>query len=133
LAVTFLVALAGISFTAVGATLLFRSRKSTVTEQPATPSARPAPQTARQDDAIYQNNKLVARVLDPAIDWDSKEIQFGEIYNSDPLLLPEECEFQKYRIMIQRVAFASRVEREAPEKGRILRGVAAEILGYREQ
>lgn len=91
------------------------------------------PPLDREDDAIYQENKLVARVADAEVNWEAREIHFGEISNSDYLLLPEECEFRKYRIRVQRIAFASRIEKEAPEKGRVLRGVIAEILGYREQ
>lgn len=52
---------------------------------------------------------------------------------SDHLMLLEECEFQKYRIVIQRIAYGSKIDRTAPEKGRVLRGVVAEILGYRAQ
>jgi len=89
----------------------------------------------RAEDTIYQGNppRQVARVLDPEVNWDAREIRFGEIYQSDDLVLPDECEFQKFRIMIQRVEFASRVDKGAPEKGRVLRGVVAEILGYCEQ
>jgi hypothetical protein len=96
-------------------------------------SNSPATAKAREQDAIYQNDRLRARVLDPEVDTDAKEIRFGEVYNSDELLLPEECEYQKYRILIQRIAYASKVNKEEPHKGRILRGVTAEILGYREQ
>ncbi len=96
-------------------------------------AAQSVPPGAREDEAIYQDNKLVARVLNPVIDQDSREIRFGEVYRSDALLLPEECEFQKYRIMIQRVGFASRVDKASPEKGRVLREVVAEVLGYRMQ
>lgn len=94
-----------------------------------------APSAGRPDDAIYQGNppRQVARVLEPEVNWDAREIRFGEIYQSDYLVLPDECEFQKYQIMIQRVEFATRVDKGAPEKGRVLRGVVAEILGYREQ
>jgi hypothetical protein len=96
-----------------------------------TPS--PGPSIEREDDAIYQGNRVVARVADPEVNWEAREIHFAEIYDSDYLQLAEECEFQKYRIIIQRVAFASRIDKESPEKGRVLRGVLAEILGYREQ
>ena len=91
------------------------------------------PLIEREDDALYQENKLVARALEPEVDWDAKQIRFGEIYKSEELMLPEECEFRKYRIMIQRIAFASKIDRATPEKGRVLRGVVAEIPGYREQ
>jgi hypothetical protein len=94
-----------------------------------------APPGGRGEDAIYQGNpsRQVARVLGTEVNWDAREIRFEEIYQSDHLVLPDECEFQKYRILIQRVGFASRVDKAAPEKGRVLRGVVAEILGYREQ
>lgn len=97
--------------------------------------ARLAAPGERAEDAIYQGNppRQVARVLDPEVNWGAREIRFGEIYQSDDLVLADECEFQKYRIMIQRVGFASRVDLAAPDKGRVLRGVVAEILGYREQ
>ena len=77
--------------------------------------------------------RLVARVIDPEIDSEAKEIRFSEVHNSDDLLLPEECEFQMYRILIQRIAYASKVNKDEPHKGRILRGVVAELLGFREQ
>lgn len=95
-------------------------------------SAHAAPQ-ARQPDAIYQNNRIVARVIDVQVHAEAREIRFGEVSNSDELLLPEDCEFQNYRILMQHVDFASKEERGAAYKGRVLRGVVAEILGYREQ
>jgi hypothetical protein len=93
----------------------------------------PAPAGEREKDAIYQNNRLVARVSDTEVDLEAKEVRFGEIYQSDWLLLPDDCEFQQYRIFIQRVAYASKVDRSGLNKGRVLRGCIAEILGYREQ
>ena len=91
-----------------------------------------APQE-REQDAIYQNNRRVARVIDPEVDTEAKEIRFVEVYDSDLLLLPEECEYQKYRLLVRRIEDASKVNKEEPHKGRILRNVAAEIVGYREQ
>ena len=85
-----------------------------------------------EEDALYQNGKVVARVAGPEVHPNAREIHFAEISRSDDLVLPEECEFQKYRLMIQRIEYASRLEKNAPEKGRVLRGVVAEILGYRE-
>ena len=92
-------------------------------------SSEPQP---REDDAIYQNGRVVARVADPQVDSEAKEIRFAELYNSDELLLPDECEFQAYTIMVQRIAHATKVDKAAPHKGRVLRDVVAEILGYRE-
>jgi len=84
-------------------------------------------------DAIYQGSKLVARVLGADIDLAAKEIYFSEVNHSDELVLADECEFQKYRIMIQHIEYASRIDKNTPEKGRVLRRVVADILGYREQ
>jgi hypothetical protein len=86
-----------------------------------------------EEDAIYQGGKIVARAVGAEVRSNSSEIFFEELNTSDELLLPEECEFQKYRILIQRIEYASRVDKSAPEKGRVLRGAMAEILGYREQ
>jgi len=95
--------------------------------------AKSLPVKEREADAVYQNGRLVARVLDSEVDTEAKEIRFAEVFNSDELILADECEFQKYRILVQRVAYASKVSKEEPLKGRILRGVVAELLGFREQ
>ena len=89
--------------------------------------------TAREVDAIYQSGKLVGRVLEPEVDQEARQIRFGEVMNSDYLLLPDECEFRQLRIVVRRIAFVTKEDRQSPHKGRILRGVTAEILGYREQ
>ena len=108
----------------------------TVSEQ----TQSPAPEVSRggrtanyEEDAIYQDGRIAARVVGADIRWDAREIHFAELNRSDDLMLPEECEFQKYRLMIQRIEYASRIDKTAPEKGRVLRGVVAEVLGYREQ
>ncbi|HEV3275711.1 MAG TPA: hypothetical protein VG860_02750 [Terriglobia bacterium] len=101
-----------------------------------TPSAAanvPAASKPNEQDAIYQGGRVVGKALDARVDTEAREIHFGEISNSDDLLLPEDCEFREYRILIQRMEFATREERGAVHKGRVLRGVVAEILGYREQ
>ena len=105
---------------------------SSETESNQDPTISPAIRE-REANAIYQNGRLVARVLDADVDTEAKEIRFGEVYNSDELILADECEFQKYRILVQRVAYASKVSKEEPHKGRILRGVVADLLGFREQ
>ncbi|HEY6272230.1 MAG TPA: hypothetical protein VIX19_09585 [Terriglobales bacterium] len=87
----------------------------------------------RQDDGIYQGGRLVGLVLNPKVDSEAREIRFGVIHNSEELLLPDDCEFRNYRILIQRLDFATREERGAAHKGRVLKGVVAEILGFREQ
>ena len=100
--------------------------------QPRT-SASPPANGPREEDALYQGNRVVARVNDVEVDLDAKEIRIGEVYNSDYLAIPEECEFRRYRILIQRIAYATKVDKEARHKGRILRAVTADIVGYREQ
>lgn len=96
------------------------------------PASQPASRT-REDDAIYQNGRVVGRALDARVDDEAREIHFGEIFGSDELLLPEDCEFRTYRILIQHVGFAAREDRGAAHKGRVLREAVAEILGFREQ
>jgi hypothetical protein len=95
--------------------------------------SRSDPARQREEDAIYQNGQVVAHVLHTEIDTQAKQIRFQELYNSDDLLLPDECEFRKYVIMVQRIGYASKVEKTALHKGRVMRQVVAEILGYREQ
>lgn len=103
-------------------------------ENSSTPAqANSTPSKEREQDAIYQNGRPVARVLGAEVDLEAKEIRFEEVYNSDSLFLPDECEFQQYRIMIQRMAYASEVTKQELHKGRILRGVSADLLGFREQ
>jgi hypothetical protein len=89
--------------------------------------------STRQENALYQNGRPVAEVLEPRIDATSREIHFAEVYRSDELLIPEDCEFREYRILIQKIGFASRQEAGAAHKGRVLKSVVAEVLGYRQQ
>ena len=97
-------------------------------------SQRPVvkPPGPRVADAIYQNNDLVARVVGAEVDHEAKEIRFQEIYNSDYLVLPDECEFDKYTITVRRIGFATKIERGSEHKGRVLKDVVAEILRCRE-
>lgn len=87
----------------------------------------------REQNAIYQNGRIVARARDIDVELDAKEIRFGEIFNSEALVIPEEADFREYRILIQRIAFASKIQRGEEHKGRVLRGVIADLLGYRER
>lgn len=95
------------------------------------------PLGTRDEDAIYQwsnfhGERLVARVVGPEINEEGKEVNFVEIVNSDLLLLPDECHFQKYRLEIDTVRDAIKADRSDREKGRILREVHAKIIGYVE-
>jgi hypothetical protein len=97
------------------------------------PETQSRSSSQRDSDAIYQDGRMVARVIEPEIDLEEKQIRFGEIYGSDDLLLPEECEFQKYRIMIQTITWAAKIDRANPGRGRVLKGVVADLLGYTAQ
>lgn len=112
--------------------LTFR-RKSSSLELPVARAMESASPVSREQDAIYQKGKLVARVLNPRVDLTAKEIHFDEIYNSDDLLLPDECEFQNYRIIVQSVGYASRAVPASGDKGRVLRDCKADLLGYSVQ
>jgi hypothetical protein len=126
----------GAALVVLGLTILFRRNRQPVNPPSNSPEKKAAPAPTpveRRDDAIYQENRLVARVVGPELNPEAREFHFQEIHNSDDLMLPDECEFQKYRLLIQRVGYATWIDRDAPENGRVLRGVVAEILGYREQ
>lgn len=84
----------------------------------------------RESDGIYQKGKRVARAKEPEIDEVGKEVRFTELYDSDDLLLPEECEFRKYVLIVRRITYATKETRA--DRQRILRGVVAEIVGYRQ-
>ena len=110
--------------------------KSESGEAPQAAAPAPAgerPPLQREPDAIYQGGRVVARVTNPETDSNGREIRFKELTNSDDLLLPEDCEFREYRILVQRIEDAAKIQKGAEHKGRVLRGVTAEILGYREQ
>jgi hypothetical protein len=84
----------------------------------------------RDPNALYQNGKLVARAREPEIDEAGKEVRFTEIYQSDDLMLPDPCDFRKFVVIVRRIAHASK--ENDPSRSRALKGVVAEIVGYRE-
>jgi len=86
---------------------------------------------AREPNAIYQKGKLVARVVEPEIDEAGKEVRFNQITDNDELRLPDECEFQKYVLIVRGITQATK--EKSAQRERILHGVVAEIVGYREQ
>ncbi|MGH9469213.1 MAG: hypothetical protein ACRD1N_02590 [Terriglobia bacterium] len=94
---------------------------------PLSSAASPAP-AELENDAIYQNGVLVARVAGPQIDLEAGQIRFEEIYRSEHLLLPDDCEFQGHRILIRKIEYSTKVDRGSEGKGRILGGVTAQIL-----
>lgn len=107
-------------------------RETSNSGQLPTASEAESPIAGREPDGLYQKQTLVARVNGAEVDTDTREVRMDEVYQSDNLIIPEECEFQNYRIQIQRIKFASRIDTVAAGKGRVLRGVIADILGSRE-
>lgn len=102
------------------------------------PAAQRIPLGQREPNAIYQkdrrgNERVVARVSDVEVDEAGKEVLFGEISQSDDLLLPEECEYQKWVVEVRKIAYSTKEDKSAPNRGRVLKGVTAEILGRVEQ
>lgn len=93
---------------------------------------QPTPPVQREEDALYQKGQIVARATGAEIKEGTKEIRFEELYNSDDLLLPDPCEFQRYQILIRKIAYSTKVGKESAARGRVLGGVKAEILGYRQ-
>jgi len=103
------------------------------------PQGQPVPLNQREPDAIYQFDRFgreqrrVARALEPEVDEAAGEVRFGEIYQSDDLVLADEFEFRQYRLQVKKVTDAMKLDKAAPHKGRVLRGVTAGLLGRREQ
>lgn len=96
------------------------------------------PLSDRRDDAVYQwsyfhGDRVVARVVGAEIDDEAREVTFVELTHSDLLFLVDPCEFGKYKIEIDTVGDAMKVDKSEPEKGRILRQVKGRITGYVEQ
>lgn len=79
-------------------------------------------------DAIYQKNKVVGRAEGVEMDREPGKIFFTEIHNSDTLLLPDECEFRGHTILIKKIGYATYIDRQSHDKGRILQEVVADIL-----
>ena len=92
-----------------------------------------APESRREPDGIYQKEKLVARAVGAEVDTKAQKVRFAELYRSDPLSLPDECEYGKYRILVDAVGDATKHDHSLPDRGRILRGVTADILSFGEQ
>ena len=67
-----------------------------------TPVPTLTPTPVRQDDAIYQDGEIVARVSGVvAVEQSQGRILFEEIYDSNSLDLKSEFEFQKWRLILR--------------------------------
>ena len=132
---------------AIGAYLYFQSVKKKFAEAKEEDQQRrqerldnlpTIPLSERDELGIYQwsfhhGERRVAHAVGPEIDESGKRVAFQEITHSDLLLLPDECHFRKYKIEIDTVGDAIKVDKTEPDKGRILRDVTAHITGYVEQ
>ena len=88
---------------------------------------------AHEENALYQNGEIVGRAVEPEIDEANRKIRFKQIDGTDKLLIPDECEYQKYRIVIDKVASATKEGAEALQKGRVLREIEADITSFGDQ
>jgi len=112
--------------------MLTRNNKSDQgngSEVPAAPSPRAEAAAGPDPNGLYQKGRLVARVKDPRIDEAGKEVRFTEIYESNSLLLADECEFRHLVLLVRRIAAATKENN--PSRSRTLQGVVAKITGYR--
>jgi predicted transposase YdaD len=97
----------------------------------AAPKASPSlPPEQREKDTLYQKSRVVARVSGVRVDEAGQKLYCDEIHNSDLLVLADECEYEHYRIVIRKVEHAAKSDPTAPHKGRVLRGIEADIVGY---
>ncbi len=83
----------------------------------------------REEDALYQGNRIVARVEGATVDKVNKVVSFREIHHSGNMDLSEPVVFQKYKLELRHIDTLINLDVSAPEKGRILRGVRFELLG----
>lgn len=100
---------------------------------PTPAEATPTPPVERQPDALYQRNRIVARAVNAEVDEAAQTVHFEEFYSSDDLVLADEAEFQKYKILVETVDHATKIDRNALHRGRVLRGITAKILGHCEE
>jgi len=111
---------------------LFSGKKEDANKPQETAPPTPEEPAVRESDALYQNGKFAGRAVASEVDQVGQEVRFDQIENTEDLLLADEFEFQKYVLLVRKVGYATKVARESPHKGRILRGVVAKIVGYRE-
>ncbi len=85
----------------------------------------------REQDAIYQNGKIVGRTIGEQLNEEQGVILFKEIYQSNDLDKNQEFDFRKWRLKIKRIEILIGVLSSAPQKGQIMRDVICEIKGKR--
>jgi len=98
-----------------------------------TPTLTPTP--VRQDDAIYQDGEIVARVSGvDAAEQSQGRILFEEIYDSNSLDLKSEFEFQKWRLILRGYeSFTGlKIGAIAGLKESVFGNVECEVIGERQ-
>ncbi len=85
----------------------------------------------RENNALYQNGELVARVERPVVDEAQRSVQFAEIFQAHNLNLETEFEFQKWRLKFKSAEMLIGLDASAPHKGRMILKAVCEIAGIR--
>jgi hypothetical protein len=85
----------------------------------------------REKDALYQHDKVAARIAGAQVDEEQRQILFDEIYESDALDLGSEFEFQKWKLRFQSADTMTMLNAAAPHKGRTITKATCKITGDR--
>lgn len=85
----------------------------------------------READAIYQNDKLVAKVSGALVDEANGIVTFDEIYQSNDLNSNEIFEFRKWRLRLKSADALIGLSATAPQKGQIIERAICKIEGTR--
>lgn len=83
----------------------------------------------RENDAIYQNGRIVGRIMGDAVNDDI--ISFSEIYQCNEFDFNSEFEFRKWRLRLDRIDEMIMNDSSASHKGKIMRGISCKIVGER--
>ena len=85
----------------------------------------------REEDAIYQNETVVARTKGEKINLEEGIIDFQELYKSDSFNRKAEFEFRKWKLSVIRIEVKYDNYSSRPLDGIILVNVRCKILGER--
>lgn len=85
----------------------------------------------REQDSIYQNDKIVGKIIGEKINVKEKILSFEEIFQSNELDTNQEFEFRKWRVKIKHIETMANMSSSDPQKGRILEKVVCIITGTR--
>lgn len=85
----------------------------------------------REQDSIYQNDKIVGKIIGEKISVKERILSFEEIFQSNELDTNQEFEFRKWRVKIKHIETMTNMSSSAPQKGRIMEKVDCVITGTR--